>query len=119
MQPPIDAAPGRSGREGLCRAFLSSFFLSLTNPITILVFIGIFAAIGLGGAQAGLLPAMLLVLGVWVGSHLWWLGLSLGVERFRGSIGARHLAWISRGSGAILFASGAALFITTVLRRLA
>ena len=61
VDPPIDAGLRYSGREGLFRAFLSSFFLTLTNPITIVVFLGIFTAIGLGGAQAALLPAMLLV----------------------------------------------------------
>ena len=38
--------------EGLLRDFLSTFALTLTNPITILVFLGIFSALGLGGADA-------------------------------------------------------------------
>ncbi|HEY1260512.1 MAG TPA: LysE family transporter [Stellaceae bacterium] len=101
--------------EGLARDFASTFALSVTNPVTILAFLGIFAALGLSGTTATLLGAASMVLGVWIGSMLWWLGLSLGIGPFRRSIGPRHLAWISRGSGAILFLSGAALLITAAI----
>ncbi|MBV9378861.1 MAG: LysE family transporter, partial [Alphaproteobacteria bacterium] len=59
--------------EGLLRAFLSTFVLTLTNPITILAFLGIFSALGLSGADATFARAAILVLGVWLGSLLWWL----------------------------------------------
>lgn len=117
VAPPRAAGVVR-GRETLLRDFFSTFALTLTNPITILVFLGIFEALGLSGGDATLPRAAILVAGVWAGSFLWWLGLSLGVGLFRRSIGPRQLAWIGRGSGAILFLSGAALVVTTVLQRL-
>jgi len=101
--------------ETLLRDFVSTFVLAVTNPITVLAFLGIFAAIGLGGTRATFGHASVLVLGVWVGSLLWWLMLSFGVGHFRRSIGPRHLGWISRGSGAILFFSGIALLITLIV----
>jgi threonine/homoserine/homoserine lactone efflux protein len=104
--------------EGLARDFASTFALSVTNPVTILAFLGIFAALGLSGAAATVLSAAIMVLGVWIGSMLWWLGLSLGIAPFRRSIGTQHLAWISRGSGAILFLSGAALLIIAAVKYL-
>lgn len=115
---PPQAAGVVRGRETLVRDFFSTFALTLTNPITILVFLGIFEALGLSGGDATLPRAAVLVAGVWAGSFLWWLGLSLGVGLFRRSIGPSQLAWIGRGSGAILFLSGAALVVTTVLQRL-
>jgi threonine/homoserine/homoserine lactone efflux protein len=116
---PRDAPVGQSARETLVRDFASTFVLTLTNPITILVFLAVFAALGLSGANATLLRAGILVSGVWAGSFAWWLALSLGIGMFRRSIGPRQLAWISRGSGIILFASGAALLAATVLKHLA
>lgn len=107
-----------SDPETLVRGFVSAFALTITNPVTILVFLAIFAALGLGGAPAALLRAAFLVLGVWVGSLVWWLGLSLGVGMFRRSIEPRHLAWVSRGSGLILFLTGAALLATIVVEHL-
>ncbi len=86
--------------------------------MTILVFLAIFTALGLGGTQATLLRAAILVLGVWTGSFLWWLAMSLSIGTFRRSIEPRHLAWISRVSGIILFATGAALLVTIELEHL-
>src|SRR6516164_939958 len=101
--------------ETLLRDLVSTFVLAVTNPITVLAFLGIFAAIGLGGTQATYGGASILVLGVWGGSLLWWLALSFGVGQVRHSIEPRHLGWISRGSGAILFCSGAALLATLIV----
>ena len=101
--------------ESLLSNFASTLVLAVTNPITVLAFLGIFTAIGLGGTQATFGRASILVLGVWGGSLLWWLALSFGVGQVRHSIEPRHLAWISRGSGAILFFSGAALLATLIV----
>jgi threonine/homoserine/homoserine lactone efflux protein len=117
---PTPAVEDRQSRpQSLFRGFASTFVLTVTNPITILVFLGIFEALGLSGARATLLLASMLVAGVWSGSFVWWLLLSLGIGVFRSSIGARHLDWISRGSGAILFLSGAALIATVAVKQLA
>ena len=119
LRPPPVAAGDDRGRETSFRNFVSIFALTLTNPITILVFLGVFEALGLNGARATLLLAASLVVGVWTGSFVWWLTLSLGIGMFRRAIGARQLGWISRGSGAILFLSGAALVATFVISELA
>jgi len=116
-EPPRELESGNDP-EGLLRDFFSTFVLAVTNPITVLAFLGIFAAIGLGGTQATFGHAAILVLGVWIGSLLWWLMLSFGVGYFRHSIEPRHFAWISRGSGAILFLSGAALITTLIVNYL-
>jgi threonine/homoserine/homoserine lactone efflux protein len=116
---PRGLADGQSDPETLVRDFFSTFALTLTNPITIVAFLGIFEALGLSGAHATFFHAGVLVAGVWTGSFLWWLALSLGVGMFRRSIGSRQMLWISRGSGAILFMSGAALLVATMVRVLA
>jgi threonine/homoserine/homoserine lactone efflux protein len=113
-----DKIAEQSSPETLFRDFASAFALTITNPVTILVFLAIFAALALGGSQATLVRAGFLVLGVWVGSFVWWLGLSLGIGLFRRAIEPRHLGWISRASGIILFATGAALLATVVLEHL-
>jgi threonine/homoserine/homoserine lactone efflux protein len=118
LSKPQDKIAEQSDPESLFRDFASAFALTGTNPVTILVFLAIFTALGLGGTQATLLRAAILVLGVWTGSFLWWLAMTLGIGTFRRSIEPRHLAWISRVSGIILFATGAALLVTVVLENL-
>jgi threonine/homoserine/homoserine lactone efflux protein len=101
--------------EGLLRDFLSTFALTLTNPITILAFLGIFSALGLSGADATLSRAASLVLGVWLGSLLWWLALTFGLGSLFHSFDARHLKWINRVSGIILLLSGAGLLAAPLI----
>ncbi|PTX92556.1 LysE family transporter [Opitutus sp. ER46] len=63
--------------RGLGAAYLSTLALTLMNPMTILSFLAIFAGLGLGAEAGSITGAMLLVLGVFVGSVGWWLVVSL------------------------------------------
>jgi threonine/homoserine/homoserine lactone efflux protein len=107
----------RSRRRAEFRDFLSTFGLTLTNPITIIAFLAIFSAI-LPGEEATLGRAALLVLGVWFGSMLWWLALSFGLSSMFHSFGPRQLRWINRGSGTILLVSGAVLLAFPLIRHI-
>ncbi len=100
-------------RPGLGGAFLSIYGLTMTNPMTILSFAGIFAALGLSGR--GGLDAALLTLGVLLGSSLWWVVLTAAVGRVRGRITPRVLTWINRISGAVLLVFGIAAVVHGLL----
>ncbi|MEW6157201.1 MAG: LysE family transporter [Verrucomicrobiota bacterium] len=98
----------RIASSGLASAYATTLFLTLTNPMTIFSFIGIFAGLGLGAGGAGNhFAASQLVLGVFIGSALWWLLLSGGVGLFRSGLDATKLVWVNRLSGLIIFAFGA------------
>lgn len=100
---------------GLFGAYASTFFLTLTNPTTILSFLAVFAGLGLASAAGNYGAAALLVLGVFIGSALWWLLLSGGVALLRARITPAALVWVNRVSGLIILAFGvgalASLFI--------
>ena len=95
-------------------AFVSTFALTITNPVTILAFAGIFAKVGVSGG-GGFLDIGMLVAGVFLGSLLWWLGLSFGIAGFRRIIGTVRLVWLDRISGAILALSGLGLLAAAFL----
>ena len=100
-----------NNEKGLWSAYLSTFFLTLTNPITILSFVAIFAGMGIVSESGNYLSALMLVLGVFIGSMLWWTLLSGGASFFQKKINAEGLAWINKVSGGIITAFGvAALF---------
>jgi threonine/homoserine/homoserine lactone efflux protein len=104
-EPARNAARTRSGR-GLAFAYGSTVALTLTNPSTILSFTAVFAGVGLGGAGADRTSAGLLVLGVFLGSTLWWLLLSSGVGLFGRALTRARMRWVNRVSGAALLALG-------------
>lgn len=113
---PLSGARSQRDPEDLLADYASAFALTITNPITILAFVAIFAGIGFAGHEATLDRAAILVLGVWLGSLLWWAGLAVGAGMVRLSFHRRHLIWINRGSGGILVFSGVALLGSLLLR---
>ena len=84
-------------------AYASVFFLTLTNPITILAFAGIFAGVGMSGASGS---AALMMAGVFCGSMLWWTILSSVTGLMHGKISPQTLAWVNRCAGGIIGAFG-------------
>jgi len=103
---PAERAAAASG-SGLAASYGSTLLLTLTNPMTILSFAGIFAALGVADMGGDLSAAARLVLGVFFGSAAWWLILSGGVGRMQEKLSAGVLRWTNRLSGAILLVFGA------------
>ncbi|MBE9524061.1 MAG: LysE family transporter, partial [Chloroflexi bacterium] len=56
--------------------FISTFTLTLTNPMTILSFIAIFAGMGLGSVGDNFLSVIVFIFGVFFGSMSWWSAVS-------------------------------------------
>lgn len=100
------AAPAAAGAvppaTGWLGNYTSTFFLTLTNPVTILAFIGIFAGLGLAETNQDYGAAGLLVSGVLLGSLLWWLLLACGVNRLRHRLTSVTRRWISQASGLVI-----------------
>ena len=104
--PPAAAGDDRAPSPPLASAFLSTLGLTLANPPTILAFAAIFAGLGLSSAGGDYLSAILLVIGVFLGSALWWLLLSGGIGLFRAGFPPSGLIWVNRISGAIIAGFG-------------
>lgn len=98
-----DSRPDRSPWH----ACATTFFLTLINPMTIISFIAIFAGLGLGSTNTNYIHATLLVIGITLGSAIWWLLLSSGVAFIlRHRINAKTMRAINWISGTIVLAFG-------------
>lgn len=100
--------------NGLVGAYASTFFLTLTNPMTILSFVAIFAGLGLANTDRNYGSAGIMVLGVFLGSTLWWLMLSSIVGIFRDKFNHHGLQWVNRISGAIITGFGVFALLSVV-----
>ncbi|NOY97701.1 MAG: LysE family transporter [Chloroflexi bacterium] len=98
--------PAETHNGSLLAAYASTFFLTLTNPLTILSFAAIFAGIGIASAGQDYLGAAVMVLGVFLGSALWWFFLSEGVSLLHGKFTPAGFRWINRISGMIIAGFG-------------
>ncbi|MGK7909302.1 MAG: LysE family transporter [Synechococcus sp.] len=70
-------------QQNLLGAYLSTFVLTLSNPLTILSFVALFASVGLEEPSQNVLTASVFVGGVFLGSAIWWFFLSACVAVFR------------------------------------
>ena len=100
--------------SGLFGAYATTFILTLTNPMTILSFLAIFATIGIGTSHSNPLAPGSLVLGVFLGSALWWLSLSGVIGLLRSRFNMQGLRWVNWVSGGIITAFGVAAMLSVI-----
>jgi threonine/homoserine/homoserine lactone efflux protein len=86
--------------------YSSTFFLTLTNPMTVFSFAAVFAGFGLAGAKGSLLSASILVLSVFTGSALWWIFLVGLFSIFRKRFRSHDLTWVNRIAGLVIGGTG-------------
>ena len=90
---------------GLAANYVTIFFLTLMNPMTVLAFVAIFAGLGITGSDNGFAGGVLIA-GVFIGSCLWWTLLCSLAGLFRKRINQGNLVWLNRISGIIIIAFG-------------
>ncbi len=113
LSPVSKEAQEEEGKTGEIKGFIgrfisnyfSTFLLTITNPLTIFAFVVIFA--GLNMTQTNNAEnASLLVLGVFLGSSLWWLTLASITGWFRHKLNNTFLQWVNWIAGIIITAFG-------------
>lgn len=97
-------------RKSKRRLFSESFLLTLTNPMTILGFLAVFAGFGLP-AENGPLAVGIIVLGVIVGSACWWLFLSSLAAHYREKLKPIFLQRFNMAAGIAVAVFGLAAFL--------
>ena len=92
----------RSKGNNYYKDFLTSFLVTVSNPITILAFGAIFASFNLIEKDSGSFPIVILIVAVFSGAIFWWLGLISIITIFKSRIRLRNLLWINRVTGILI-----------------
>jgi putative LysE/RhtB family amino acid efflux pump len=105
-----------AGTEDLPHTVVSTFFLTITNPATLVAFTAIIAGaandLGYRHSSAG---AGLLVLSVFAGSSLWWFLITTLIGLLHGQISEAWLQRINRVSGVLIGIFGFGLLVSLAL----
>ncbi len=102
----------KGSEKGLVGDYISTLFLTLTNPLTILSFAAIFAASGVVVVPGEYYGTAMLVLGVFSGSSLWWIILSGLVSFFHGKLDTDGILVLNKISGALIATFGVMIFVS-------
>ena len=101
-------------RDQLFRIFVSTFFITVTNPLTILSFVAIFAAIGIAEVREQMGWGIALVAGVFIGSAAWWALLTSIAGIFHKRLDDITAIWVGRFSGVVILGFGLVLLASLI-----
>lgn len=101
----------RVTKKGLLGDFLSLFFLTVSNPVTVIVFMAVFAGTSVLGDTPSFATEIYLLIGVLLGGTAWWYTLSTIVNLFRKKFKLRLLIKINRVTGVIITILGGLLVL--------
>ncbi|MDP2038853.1 MAG: LysE family transporter [Ignavibacteria bacterium] len=101
----------QNNNKSILRTYLSTVFLTLTNPFTIFAFIAVFNSLGLGSGLS-YFSAATLVIGIFIGSSAWFFLLSSGVTIFKKRLNLSALKWVNRAAGVLVLISGLITILT-------
>lgn len=98
----------------LLRSYLSAFLMTLSNPMTIMLFIGIISSAGLVAEHGHPVRIIALLAGIFLGSALWWVLLCTLSGSFSKRLRPGGMRWVNRISGIAIMA----LSIISILQSL-
>ncbi len=99
------SGPSGPSRVSVWGDYTSVLLLTLSNPMTILLFGAILASDGMG-TRHEVLPSVVAVCGIFCGSTVWWLTLATMVDALRERVSEGVLAVTGRVAGAAIAAWG-------------
>lgn len=108
LSAPAKAVPSHT------RALVSTFMLTVSNPATFVAYTALIAGLGIfadARAQASFLTASFVVLGVFVGSALWWLTLTTIVGLLHARINDAIVRRINEVSGFLVASFGVVVLL--------
>jgi threonine/homoserine/homoserine lactone efflux protein len=100
------------GNKSLLRDFVSVLILSLSNPLTIFIFVAFFSGINVNQTVKPHLVPFLLVPGIFLGTMSWWVFLIWFVNRFKQKIRLRSIVRVNQVAGILLMMIGVVLLIS-------
>lgn len=95
------------------KMFLSSFAVGITNPAAILTFLFAFSYFGISG-DAELSQGIMLVIGVFVGTYIWWGTLSAVTQFVKSRTEKFNFRYMNRIFGVILCLFGAIVLLRLI-----
>jgi threonine/homoserine/homoserine lactone efflux protein len=113
---PARAMSGEAPEESVHSDFVSTLLLTLTNPTTVLSYLAILTALGMGEHRPGWL-SLLLVGGIFLGSMLWWTILVVLVNHLRDRFNQRVIAGMNRIAGVAIGIFGLITFAVGISNR--
>ncbi len=108
--PAIQVRKSRHQKHHPLEDFMTTFLLTFSNPTPVFVFMAAFAGF-IVDEEINYHDIILSIIGVFIGCLSWWGILVSIVNLFRNKIRLRHLLWVNKVTGVIVFIFAIVLLI--------
>lgn len=106
INPATQPLPNEPKKESLFSDFVSSFLLTLSNPLIIFVIIALFARFEFINIKTTLFHSLIGILSILSGAVFWWSTLTYLVGKFKNKLDIRGLKIINIVTGSIIMIIG-------------
>lgn len=100
--PAVQLRKQKKRSTSLLQDLISTFILTITNPLAVFLFLAFFASFRVVDAQQTLYDRFLLISGVLIGASFWWFTLSSLINLLRSKINLRRLFWLNKIAGSVI-----------------
>jgi threonine/homoserine/homoserine lactone efflux protein len=114
--PAIQLRRQKSNSKNYHQDFISIFFITISNPLYVFLFIGIFAGLRFVQPENNIFGQLFLIFGVFSGAACWWFVLTSIINLFRTKINLRRLWWINKIAGAAILLVGLLSFLYWLIK---
>lgn len=111
---PLRQDPVGPREDTFFHALSSSFLVTISNPLVLLVFAAAFTVLGISPGEDSRAQGISLVSGVFVGASGWWVALSTFIFIIHRKLSPEHLLWINRASGVMVLGFGAYMLLSLI-----
>ena len=107
--------PVSSSKGTYLHNFVTAFFVTLSNPLIIFLFIGLFARFSLVMPGSPLGFQLVGYLAIVLGALLWWFGITYLVNKVRTQFNVRGIWILNRAIGSIVMLASIISLVYTIL----
>lgn len=97
----------------LFKSFISTFLLALANPATIFSFVVVFTSSNLSHLDKKPFAKLLLIIGVFIGSMIWWFILVFGASRLEKKFNVKNINTLNKILGSMIVLSGFIMLLSS------
>lgn len=114
--PATQPKPNETLKHSLLSDFMTSFGLTLSNPLVLFVLIALFARFEFIGNNTTLYVTIIGIVSILGGAIIWWSIITFLVSRFKNKMNMRELKILNQISGFVIIMIGVVGFFLSLLK---
>lgn len=114
QNPAKNIEKSKTDKSSYWQEYLTAFFLTLSNPLMIFLYIGLFAQYNFISSESHFIEIVIGICSVFFGAGLWWFCITLLASIFRKRFNIRGLWILNKATGILIFVISLVALISSI-----